>query len=67
MQYALDIRRIASVDVKEELKLTQAELDKQKAEFFAKGGQIKEVPFGVSAIDFAANHKPGETYGKHAY
>lgn len=29
----------------------QAEIDQQKAEFFAKGGKIEKIPFGVSGLD----------------
>lgn len=61
-----EIRRIVE-ELDEPPKMTQADLDKQKEEFFKRGGRIQQVNTGASAFDFSAKHKPGQTYGKRAY
>jgi len=60
-----DIRRMAEEPAV--VRPNKEELDKQVAEYLAKGGKIEQVPTGKCTVDFSVSHKPGETYGKHAY
>lgn len=60
---ASEIRRMAEEPTTPTV--SQEEIDKQKEEFFVKGGEVKEVPVGTSAYDYASTGKPGDTYGKN--
>ena len=46
-------RRAALTQAKtrQKIKLTQEDLDKQKAAFLKKGGKIQEIPTGVGTMD----------------